>query len=99
MSRILVVGCGPTGLTVAGLLRAHGVEVTLIDKYPGVLKATKAAAIHARTLEVLDALRAGEAAWRTGRLLCIGWEHLPRDRRRTRECGGQMMRSGCCGRS
>ena len=54
--RILVVGCGPTGLTVAGVLKTRGIDVTLVDKYPGVLKATKAAAIHARTLEVLDTL-------------------------------------------
>jgi 2-polyprenyl-6-methoxyphenol hydroxylase-like FAD-dependent oxidoreductase len=50
MAKILVVGCGPTGLTVAGVLKSYGVDVTLIDKYPGVLKATKAAAIHARTI-------------------------------------------------
>ena len=54
MSTILVVGCGPTGLTVAAVLKSYGIDVTLIDKYPGVLKATKAAAIHARTIEVLE---------------------------------------------
>lgn len=59
-ARILVVGCGPTGLTVAGVLKNNGVDVTLIDKYPGVLEATKAAAIHARTLEVLDTLGIAE---------------------------------------
>ena len=55
-ARILVVGCGPTGLVMAGILKKHGIDVTLVDKYPGVLKATKAAAIHARTLEVLDTI-------------------------------------------
>jgi len=56
MKKILVVGCGPTGLTIAGVLKSYGIDVVLIDKYPGVLKATKAAAIHARALEVLDTL-------------------------------------------
>lgn len=56
MKQILVVGCGPTGLVTAAVLKRHGVDVTIIDKYPGILRATKAAALHARTLEVFDAL-------------------------------------------
>lgn len=64
--QILVVGCGPTGLTLTGLLKRHGVEVTVIDKYPGVLKATKAAAIHARALEVLDVLGVADPIVREG---------------------------------
>ena len=55
-AKILIVGCGPTGLVAAATLKRHGVDVTIVDKWPSILKATKAAALHARTLEVFDSL-------------------------------------------
>lgn len=48
---VLVVGAGPTGLTLATALTQRHVDVRIIDKHPGVLDATKSAALHARTLE------------------------------------------------
>ena len=49
---VLVAGAGPTGLMLAHRLVRHGVDVTVIDKHAAPLEWTKAAALHARTLEI-----------------------------------------------
>lgn len=48
---VLVVGAGPTGLTMACELRRHGLTCRIIDKAPRATDKSKALAIHARTLE------------------------------------------------
>ncbi|MFJ3229979.1 FAD-dependent oxidoreductase [Streptomyces sp. NPDC086787] len=53
---VLVVGAGPTGLLLAGDLAAAGVRVTLLERREHAdAGTTRAFAVHARTLEVLDA--------------------------------------------
>lgn len=53
---VLVVGAGPTGLLLAGDLAAAGVGVTLLERREHAnANMTRAFAVHARTLEVLDA--------------------------------------------
>ncbi|MEU4109725.1 FAD-dependent monooxygenase [Streptomyces sp. NPDC027717] len=53
--RVVVVGCGPTGLLLAGDLAEAGVPVTVLEKRPrGISNLTRAFALHARTLEQLD---------------------------------------------
>jgi 2-polyprenyl-6-methoxyphenol hydroxylase-like FAD-dependent oxidoreductase len=53
---VLVVGAGPTGLTVAASLIATGVRVVVVDKLPAGQNTSRAAAVNARTLEVLEDL-------------------------------------------
>src|SRR4051794_31960497 len=53
---VVVVGAGPTGLTLACTLRAANVDVLVLDKVPEGANTSRAAVIHARTLEVLDEL-------------------------------------------
>jgi 2-polyprenyl-6-methoxyphenol hydroxylase-like FAD-dependent oxidoreductase len=53
---VLVVGAGPTGLTAAASLIAHGVRVVVVDKLPEGQNTSRAAAVNARTLEVLEDL-------------------------------------------
>jgi 2-polyprenyl-6-methoxyphenol hydroxylase-like FAD-dependent oxidoreductase len=53
---VLVVGAGPTGLTMAAELVLHGVQCRIIDKAAAASDKSKALAIHARTLEVLESL-------------------------------------------
>ncbi|MFI1890008.1 FAD-dependent oxidoreductase [Streptomyces jumonjinensis] len=53
---VLVVGAGPTGLLLAGDLAAAGLRVTVVERRPsGTSNLTRAFAVHARTLELLDA--------------------------------------------
>lgn len=57
---VLVVGAGPTGLAVAVTLAGHGVTATVVDRLAEPPVTSRAAVVHAGTLEVLD--RIGIAA-------------------------------------
>ncbi|MET8470698.1 FAD-dependent monooxygenase [Streptomyces sp. NPDC006422] len=53
---VIVVGAGPTGLLLAGDLAAAGIPVTLVERRPHqISNLSRAFAVHARTLELLDA--------------------------------------------
>ena len=49
--QILIVGAGPTGLVLALRLKQHGVAFRIIDRNSGPGLASRAMAVHARTLE------------------------------------------------
>ena len=51
---VLVVGAGPTGLTLVNALVGDGVRVTLVDRQTAGTNTSRAAAVNARTLEVLE---------------------------------------------
>lgn len=53
---VLVVGAGPTGLALATMLRRSGIATVIVDKLPTGLNTSRAAVIHAHTLEVLEQL-------------------------------------------
>ena len=53
---VLVVGAGPTGLTLANALALRNVHATVIDRQAAGDHTSRAAVIHARTLEVLEPL-------------------------------------------
>jgi 2-polyprenyl-6-methoxyphenol hydroxylase-like FAD-dependent oxidoreductase len=53
---VLVVGAGPSGLTLAASLAEHGVRATVIDRQAEGANTSRAAVVHARTLEVLESL-------------------------------------------
>jgi 2-polyprenyl-6-methoxyphenol hydroxylase-like FAD-dependent oxidoreductase len=63
---ILIAGAGPSGLALAVELRRLGASPVVIDRQPAAANTSRAAVIHARTLEVL------EAADVTPRLLAEG---------------------------
>jgi len=52
---VVVVGAGPTGLLLAGDLAEAGLRVRLLEKRDRTSNLTRAFAVHARTLEQLDA--------------------------------------------
>jgi 2-polyprenyl-6-methoxyphenol hydroxylase-like FAD-dependent oxidoreductase len=62
---VVIVGAGPTGLALACVLAGKGVDFALIERQPESPKTSRAVAIHAHTLEVLEELkvtpRLGEA--------------------------------------
>lgn len=55
---MLIVGAGPTGLTLAAELSACGVTFRIVDRAPDAVHESRALAIQARTLEVLTRLGA-----------------------------------------
>src|SRR3954469_6913529 len=57
---VLVVGAGPTGLTLAASLLARGVRTVVIDRQAEGANTSRAAVVHARTLEVLEPLGVSE---------------------------------------
>jgi 2-polyprenyl-6-methoxyphenol hydroxylase-like FAD-dependent oxidoreductase len=52
---VIVVGAGPTGLLLPGDLAAAGVRCTVLERRRDEPNTTRAVAVHARTLEELDA--------------------------------------------
>ncbi|MFF1646125.1 FAD-dependent monooxygenase [Streptomyces sp. NPDC058240] len=64
---VLVVGAGPTGLLLAGDLATQGVSVTLVERRPHrTSNMTRAFAVHARTLELLDSRGLADELIKTG---------------------------------
>lgn len=57
---VLIVGAGPTGLALANKLQKEGVDHLLIDALEAGQNSSRAAVVHAHTLEMLD--KAGLAA-------------------------------------
>jgi 2-polyprenyl-6-methoxyphenol hydroxylase-like FAD-dependent oxidoreductase len=51
---VLVVGAGPSGLTVANELRRHGVEVRIIDRAPAPATTSRALVVQPRVLEIFE---------------------------------------------
>jgi 2-polyprenyl-6-methoxyphenol hydroxylase-like FAD-dependent oxidoreductase len=77
---VLIVGAGPTGLTLAAALATQGVATILIDTQAEGANTSRAAVVHARTLEVLEPLGVSD------RLVALGLQasrFTIRDRDRT----------------
>jgi 2-polyprenyl-6-methoxyphenol hydroxylase-like FAD-dependent oxidoreductase len=55
VTEVLVAGAGPTGLMLAGDLARAGVDCTVLERRAEESNLTRAFAVHARTLEMLDA--------------------------------------------
>ena len=64
---VVIVGAGPSGLLLAGDLAEAGVRTTVLERRAGISGATRAFALHARTLEALDARGLADEVVATGR--------------------------------
>jgi 2-polyprenyl-6-methoxyphenol hydroxylase-like FAD-dependent oxidoreductase len=53
---VLIVGAGPSGLTLATSLVKRGIATTVVDRQAAGANTSRAAVVNARTLEVLDGL-------------------------------------------
>src|SRR5215213_8693246 len=53
---VAVVGAGPTGLTLAGMLSGYGIRTAVLDGAAEPARHSRAAVVHARTLESLEPL-------------------------------------------
>jgi 2-polyprenyl-6-methoxyphenol hydroxylase-like FAD-dependent oxidoreductase len=87
---VLVIGAGPTGLTLAAALAQKGIRAIVIDRQAEGANTSRAAVVHARTLEVLESLHVSQTLVERGLqarrftirdrdrvLVPIGFEHLP----------------------
>lgn len=87
---VLVAGAGPTGLAVAAALERGGVRPFVIDKLAVGQNTSRAAVIHAHTLEVLEQIGVSQRLIRSGTtltkfslrdrdrvLLRLGFDSLP----------------------
>jgi len=59
-TEVLVVGAGPVGLAVAASLVGHGHDVTVVDRQATGANTSRAAVVHARTLETLERIGVSE---------------------------------------
>ena len=53
-TKVLVVGAGPVGLTMAAQLTRYGVPCRIVEKKPGITDKSKAISVHARTMEIFE---------------------------------------------
>ena len=53
---MLIVGAGPTGLTLAGELKRRGIDCVLIESHDGPLHWDRATIVHPRTMELFASL-------------------------------------------
>lgn len=58
---VLIVGAGPTGLALALTLKHAGVDCLLVEKRLDIQNTSRAAVVHAHTLDVLDRIGAAES--------------------------------------
>src|SRR5215467_7766313 len=53
-TEVLIVGAGPTGLSLACQLVRYGIDVVIIEKNEGITRYSKAIGVQARTLEIYE---------------------------------------------
>jgi len=68
---VLIVGAGPVGLTLALGLARQGTRCRIVDRDAGPSPTSRASELHARTLEVLDAMGAAEDVLAAGLVLRV----------------------------
>jgi 2-polyprenyl-6-methoxyphenol hydroxylase-like FAD-dependent oxidoreductase len=71
---ILIVGAGPTGLSLGCQLQRYGIDFMIVEKNEGVTPYSKAIGVHARTLEIFDQIGLGREAVARGTV--AGAAHL-----------------------
>ena len=59
---VIIIGAGPTGLSLACQLIRYGAGFVILDKNQGVTPYSKALGVHARTLEIYDQLDLAQEA-------------------------------------
>lgn len=65
-TEVLIVGAGPTGLTLATSLITRGVDAVVVDKLPSGANTSRAAVVNARSLELLEDLDVSPRLVRAG---------------------------------
>ena len=53
-TEVLIIGAGPTGLSLACQLLRYGIDFVIVEKKEAITPYSKAIGAHARTLEIFD---------------------------------------------
>jgi 2-polyprenyl-6-methoxyphenol hydroxylase-like FAD-dependent oxidoreductase len=54
MIDVIVAGCGPTGMMLAGELRLYGVHALVLEKEAEPTRQVRSLGLHVRSIEVMD---------------------------------------------
>lgn len=68
-TEIIIIGAGPTGLSLANQLIRYGIDFIIVDKKETVTRLSKALVVHARSLEIYDQLGIAEKAVELGQIM------------------------------
>ena len=63
---VVIIGAGPTGLSLACQLTRYGVDFVMIEKSEGITPYSKAIGVHARTIEIYEQLGLAQPAIEQG---------------------------------
>ncbi|HSL69029.1 MAG TPA: FAD-dependent monooxygenase [Longimicrobiales bacterium] len=85
---VLIVGAGPTGLALAAQLQSFGVRFRIIDRAVDRARESRALAVQARTLELLQSVGLGDALVARGNPSARVRLHLGNRRSAAVELGG-----------
>ncbi|MGO9384333.1 MAG: FAD-dependent monooxygenase [Mycobacterium sp.] len=66
---VVIVGAGPTGLSLAAQCLRYGLSFTIIDRKDGPTEFSKALVVHARTMEIYDQIGLAQQARSEGQPL------------------------------
>ncbi|MEH2048797.1 FAD-dependent monooxygenase [Nostoc sp.] len=66
---VIIVGAGPTGLSLAVQLIRYGINFVIFDKKQGITDLSKALVVHARTLEIYDQVGLAQQAVADGEIV------------------------------
>jgi 2-polyprenyl-6-methoxyphenol hydroxylase-like FAD-dependent oxidoreductase len=68
---VMIVGAGPTGLVLGGILAKRGIPFLLVDKLAEGTNTSRACVVHARTLEALEELDVTERLCSKGHVVPV----------------------------
>ena len=68
-TEVLIIGAGPTGLSLAAQFIRYGVDFIIVDKKEGPTTLSKALAVHARSLEIYEQLDLAQTAIDRGAII------------------------------
>ena len=63
---VVIIGAGPTGLSLAAQLVRHGIDFVIIERNEGLTPFSKAIGVQARTLEIYEQIGLAQKAVERG---------------------------------
>ena len=63
---VVIVGAGPTGLSLASQFVRHGIDFVIVEKNESITPYSKAIGVHARTLEIFEQMGLAQTAVEQG---------------------------------